>query len=550
LVTPEAREWARKSEQDWPILHKDIGTLFLPKAATLTKEEGIVSMIQPASGLLFNTTGTARRFRQKLFSTFEVIELDNFSALRFGLFKDSISPSAIATLRPIRPTGEPVTYISPKAQWEGNGEFGIRIDPMDVNFVLPDEAANDPHVWTALAWGSRRDLALVRKLRGHETIEKLERKGLVSTRRGVSRGDRGKEQSQIVDMPCIEDDDLLDASFLFVDARRLPKNTDPCTHSADSVSMEAFQLPQLIVKQSWQKATGRFKAAIVKSDRNTGPAFCSRSYFSVHAESEHYGVLEAFCLTLHSSLAAYYLYLTSGRLASWIPEPNKEELLRVPLPPETRDTLSDLADYPEVDRAVYSAFGLKDAESTLIQDLLDVTIPDFKGNESSPGRLSTNRGEFSPSGADDAELRSYCDHFVRVLRAGFGQDKRIKATIFQDTPPHRLPVRLVAFHLDWPNRTSVKVEKVDSPLLYERLRELDRKFIRGGKAKSGGIFFRRIARVYDVYEHNGREIPTIYIVKPDRVRYWTRSVAMRDADEVAVDIETWMQRHALSPLAD
>ena len=552
LATTEAGRWASRSEQGWPILNKDIGTLFLPKAATLTKESGSVSMIQPASGLLFNFTGTATRFRQKLFSTFEFTEICNFSALRFETFKDSISPFCVATLRPMAPGDEPIVYVCPKAEPENDGEFGIRIDPMDVNFVLPNEAANDSYVWTALAWGGRRDLALIRKLRDYTTMEELEQKGVVSTRRGRSVGKKAqKVQPEIVGMPYLKEDAPLDKSFLFLDARELPKNTDPLTHNADSVNMEAFQLPQLIVKQSWQKETGRFSAAIIQSDPVTGPIFCSRGYFSVHADEADYGRLEAFWLMLRSSLAVYYLYLTSGRLAFWIPEPNKGQMLQVPLPKETDLELAELKSPDDVDRAVYAALHLKDSESILVEDLFNYTIPDFKGNELSPGRQLTGRRETSDSSpANDPELRGYCSQFVRVLQAGFGGDKNIKATIFRDTSQHQLPLRLVAFHLDWPKRTGIKVERIDSLKLHDRLKELNEKFMKAGDGQSGGIFFQRIARIYDVYVHDDREIPTIYVVKPDRVRYWTRSVAMRDADEVAADIETWMQRDHLSHRAD
>jgi len=34
-------------------------------------------------------------------------------------------------------------------------------------------------------------------------------------------------------------------------------------------------------------------------------------------------------------------------------------------------------------------------------------------------------------------------------------------------------------------------------------------------------------------------IPTIYLIKPDKIRYWNRSMALRDADEVAADIMMW-----------
>jgi hypothetical protein len=38
---------------------------------------------------------------------------------------------------------------------------------------------------------------------------------------------------------------------------------------------------------------------------------------------------------------------------------------------------------------------------------------------------------------------------------------------------------------------------------------------------------------------HGRKIPTVYVIKPNRVRYWIRSSAFRDADEVVADMLVW-----------
>ena len=53
------------------------------------------------------------------------------------------------------------------------------VEPFDSSFVDPEDAATDPLVWTVLAWGSPRDLQLIRKLRRHPycTIGELENQG-------------------------------------------------------------------------------------------------------------------------------------------------------------------------------------------------------------------------------------------------------------------------------------------------------------------------------------------------------------------------------------
>jgi hypothetical protein len=248
----------------------------------------------------------------------------------------------------------------------------------------------------------------------------------------------------------------------------------------------------------------------------------------------------------NSLLAVYYLLLSSGRLASYRPEPLAREMRGVPipeLPVRSLDTLTSLAD---VDKVVREAFALKDSEWVLVEDLLQYTIPDFKGGETSPGRQPTERNaNLKGLSESEPQLGAYCRYFTRVLKAGFGQDKAVCATIYQDDPHSRLPVRLVAIHLDWPGREELGIEPIEAGELCKRLAELDAKFL-SPERKPGGMFYQRVARIYDEFRHGRRSIPTVYIVKPDRVRYWTRSAALRDADEVAADVALWARSRGRS----
>jgi hypothetical protein len=135
-------------------------------------------------------------------------------------------------------------------------------------------------------------------------------------------------------------------------------------------------------------------------------------------------------------------------------------------------------------------------------------------------------------------LKAYCEYFLKVLKAGFGKNKSICATIFQEKSPSPLPLRMVAIHLDWPGQNKVRIESFDAPDLMKRLFELDQKLLKTA-SNGGGIFYQRVVRVYDSVKINGKKIPTIFLIKPDQIRYWTRSMAMRDADEVAMDIMMW-----------
>lgn len=145
-MTLNAKSWAIKN--NWKSYYKNIGLLFLPKAATLTKQGGKIVMMQPALALLFNQVSTAKDFRAKLFSEFKVEEIVNLSALRFGLFKDAISPACIITLSSLPPDGAPLTYICPKPVFSNEDYYHLVIEPNDINIVYPHEAAVNSLVWT------------------------------------------------------------------------------------------------------------------------------------------------------------------------------------------------------------------------------------------------------------------------------------------------------------------------------------------------------------------------------------------------------------------
>ncbi|MDB9449365.1 HsdM family class I SAM-dependent methyltransferase [Dolichospermum circinale] len=535
-VTPAAKSWAGDV---WTITYGNIGPLFLPKAATLTKSGGQVVMMQPALALIFNQVSTAQEFRAKLFSDFKIEEIVNLSALRFGLFKDAISPACIITMSAMPPDGEPLTYICPKPVMTNEDDYHIVIEPHDINTIYPQEAIANPLVWTALMWGGRRDLSLVRRLNQELSIKKLKDIGIAKTRPGVIRGDRSKVQNHITNKRILESSKFLNRSSPYLKAEELPINNDPFVDSTGFNNFAAFQLPQMIIKLSWQKKSGRFRSVIIDPDNTNQGIICSESYVSIHIPESHISQLNAACLAYNSKLAVYYLLLSSGRFASYIPEVNVDDLLRVAIPELSVGDLQNIKTIDDIDERIRQAFEFKDSEWVLINDLFNYTLPDFKGDGASPGRKRTHRIDNSQSqNNNEPELTAYCEYFLRVLKAGFGQDKQVCATIFQEQTKTLLPVRLVAIYLNKSDSEGVHIKSIDSPDLMEHLKNLNKLYLERGSIEDGGIFYQRVARIYDSVELNGVKTPTIYLIKPDKIRYWTRSMALRDADEVAADIMT------------
>jgi len=98
-----------------------------------------------------------------------------------------------------------------------------------------------------------------------------------------------------------------------------------------------------------------------------------------------------------------------------------------------------------------------------------------------------------------------------------------------------LPVRLLAIHLHWPGRGLVEIEPMESEVLRQRLAKLYADHMKAYD-DGEGFHFERSVRLYAPHPTPNGKVPTVFLIKPDQRRQWTRSMAMRDADEVAAEI--------------
>jgi len=539
LLTEDAKRWADDPAHKWPVANKGIGTLFLPKSAALTAPGGRVAMVQSASSLLFNRSGPARDFRRQFFTSFRVEEVVNLSALRFKVFnrrtkkgstQKAIAPACVICFRPDQPPDEPFSYLSPKETDDSVDEFQILVEPQDVKVIHPQDAADDQDVWTAMMWGNKRDWAFIRQLRRLESLHKLRAENVAHVREGMIPTAKGKLHPGTVGRRFWDGAEFPPGASLYLAEDQVPRSAGVRTHRA--TSLMAFKIPQLVIKQGWQEGVRRFQAVLTESETDDGVLF-TQSYLSVHVPDADAGILKAACLSYNSIFAVYFLLLTSSRFASYRPEPLVEELLRVPIPDPKADILDGVGKRDSVlDARVRDAFGFKEAEWVLVEDLFNVTLADFKGDANSPGRRRTQRN-IGPT--EEPELGQYCEHFVRVLKASFGQDKRVSATVFQEKTSPWLPFRFVAFHLNCDASPPIRFEALESGALLEELEQLNQKWLQTRAVKTGTIYHQRVARIYEYQDSS----PTIYIIKPDACRYWTHSMGLHDADEVAADFMRW-----------
>ena len=532
VITKKAKSWANSSGRNWSIPNNDIGGLFLAKCAQLVTGTGKVALIQSANTLLFNL-GKAAQFRRELFSGHYVEAVYNLSALRHRVFKRrahtkraSVAPVCVIVLNRRKPTpADRVTYVSPKHLRQLLDEFVIVVEPGDSRVLTVGDATSDPAIWSKLMWGSNRDLQLIRKLGIGLNLKKLETEGSVKARQGVNFGDRKKPAPYYNGRKMFDESRFPAASVVRLETADLPMVWDIWVHSRASTNTEAFARPQLLIKHSWTKDAGRFQARACPATGEAG-ILCNQSYMSIHATA---AIVESACLAHNSKIAVYYHFLTSGRFGAYRPKLSKSEILELPIPEPRSGLLDGLDDYDGLDRRAFEVFALKEAERVLVEDAIEYTLDGYLNGDGSKGKQPTLAGDKERS---DAFLQDYCRFFMRVLRAGFGMERSIAATVFR-YHGKKVPYRLVAFALGAGSVDGIEVRDVTSGRL---LRELERI----GHNYSGtraGAFSQQVFRVYEA--DNG--VPTIFVIKPDQKRFWTRSMGLNDGDEVSLDLFRWQR---------
>ena len=534
----KAQVWAKHHK--WPVANNDIGPVFLGKAASLVVKQGRVAMVETAS-LLYWRDGRAEELRKLLFSSFTFDEITNLSALRREMFSGAIGPACVVVFSKEAPQpGTILYYFTPKAMRVAlkskrslHTTQGFTVEPQDVNTLTHEEATNESFIWPLLALGGRRDLSLVRRLMGLPNLAKLELQAQVATRLGVIPGDRKKKLgNEFKERRYFELTQFPEDVFLELEAATVQKWKDPRIDGKGSTDFTPFKAPQLLIKQSFSVKLGRFRAALVKTDDPEWGVICKKTYLTVRDLSLDAAHIRGACVAYNSRLAAYFLGLTSSRIGHYITETLSEELVTVPLPMSAPD-VSSLNSFDAVDEATRKLYSLTAADWALVEDFLDYSLPDALRKRPGPARQHTTRKD--TKGSLEPDLIDYAKTFVRMVKGTFGRERAISSSIYAEPDTRRLPVRMVTIHLDAHNGKPVTIQPMEADGLLDQLARFHDELLkkRTRAVSGGGLGFQRVAYFFHPSREASGRAMNLTIAKPDERRYWTRSMAMRDADQLA-----------------
>jgi hypothetical protein len=508
-IPPSALEYLKANSR--PIGDNQICQAFLWRVIDLAKPMGEICLIVSSKSLLFNRSNPNTQFRKSFFSEVCVKTIVNFSILRHSLFSEAIGPAAAVIFSISSECPQPIAYCNPKPSFSPQDNWLFIIEPQDIAEISRNDSINDNTIWKIAMWGNPRDYELIKKISQLSTLNQITKKYNWSSGEGYIRGKKGRTEDRwLYNKPVVLIESL---QRFFLDEAALPKNIET-EFIRGRVNREIYRGPHLLIGQS-PKNEGLI-AAILHNE-----AVFSDAIVGIHSPEADLDKLAICCAIINSKLAFYYEILTSRKWLVERAELQKEEIMNLPIPENLLDSqifgLNDLKiisknlnSEVEIDKIIKEWYNLDESELILINDTIDFTLDYYKKKSKS----------IAVKQASIDDLEKYGTTFCKVLNNSFSSEKRFKiGNIFKGNGP----LKVLSIILEdssskfSPNQYDERLEDVLKKLDAALLNEI-----------SPSIFIRRSIRRFSKN--------SIFIVKPNQIRFWTKSSALRDADETYKEI--------------
>ena len=379
-ITGKTKEYLEKTNR--VIGDKQIAQAFSIKCSELCKQNGIICLLMPSKGLLFNRSDKSRTYRANLFSDNKVLAIINLSVYRKFLFDHASGPAAAIIYTPKQEEViQPIVYCTPKPIYTIEDIRRFSIDPTDI-CRIPRDIIDDDRIWKIAMWGAPRDLELIGKLQStFAPMASFIEENHMITAEGFKRGNRKHQCCDFEGLPLVEA-----KSFkpYYISSDELPTVDFDDFECIVKNAREIFKAPHLIIKQSHKN--GQFLSEVLDYD-----AVFNHSLLGIHGEIEH---LKYLSVIIGSRIFSYYHILTNRK---WLVERDELEagdIWQTPIPKPNNAELTEacnifdkLVNSPKenylLEQFARNMYRLKEYECYQIDDVIDYVYDYFKNKRRS-----------------------------------------------------------------------------------------------------------------------------------------------------------------------
>ena len=550
-----AQRWAE--QRGLPVPAKDIAWGFVWKSLKVLKSDGLVALLLPAMGVLHNTSSESQSARRQFMRAARVKRIINLSDLCFQLFDGAQRPTCFALYRHDSGDGTPYyfEYWVPKADLNLRLKRLLTLARSDRTRLRSDHVEQDPSIFKRRLWTRPPDEMLLQYLRSIPALG-----ALIRQFKDIRSGEFKRHRDWVIGQGFkptqpnrVNDDEYGTTSspivtqhpYLAADEFRplaLPRIksepwSDATVHRAGF--SEGFIGPHIIIPQGVERRSGRLRAAYAKQS-----LVFEHSLQAIAFPPKQSATAKLLTAVLNSRLAAWFYFHESANLGTDRAKVIQADILKLPFSvpermpdPEhaiaTAQKLVELIDeeleransllrpiddaLDKVDALVYAYYGLDDHDIALVEDSFEYLIPAMQ-----PRRSAGIKAIWANSRAEDrlAYASTLCD----ALKPWF--DKPIDASLAAKSSD----IAVLRLNL-------VKGRK-ERPYSENDTPDVDR-FLREISANLPCALPGNFQIVPDLRFVIGEGM---YLVKPMQLRYWLRSAALADAEEIAADFTAAVAR--------
>lgn len=491
---------------DYKIPQNQISLLFLTQSIGLLKnKDSLLCFIQPSGPLLYNNSKNAIEFRQKLFSSRDIPQILDFTQLtnlfsgRKKINKESETTVGTAAifLHNIESSEQDILHITIRNTKVTNEHLFFDIDSYDFHYIDKDTAIHDPNIWKSNQLGGGRMSLLINRLDNikPKLKEYLKEK---STNSSWAFGDgfiKGKPDSQIIP------EDLIKKKGSYEKAPFLTNSLyfEPEDFDENGIKKKGFLTD---IYFQWKRKPDLFKQPLVLIKKNLGLNSIPVIYIEeniafknevigIHSPIEDKEELREIELSIkNNKLYQFYLLVTSSRagISRSVKTLLQKDILNLPYPAKKEE------------------LKLSYTENILVEDVLNYQIELFAGIKKAKAKEQ----------ASSQELSIFAEVLCYALNSLYGDgNKSFYYNQYSETDSY-----ICAYFKYGKNLDNVPINNGNSLLSETDIHDLV--YNETGKNV-------RITRLVILYRYKD---DTILIIKPKQLRYWLRSIALRDADSI------------------
>ena len=474
LNTPGAkRSYDHYKANHGSLPDKQLAYLFLHEAMEMVAEGGVLSMLQQYN-FLYNQLSLG--FRRNFITKWDVRELFDFISVR-GLFQKGGADTKVVVVvaeasRP--PVNRKILHATFRRSGRADAEQGFDIDYYDLHWLPRELVLGNDGIWRANLLGGGRVLSFVDRLKNFRTLEQYAKDQNWDYGEGLIFGNAKdpRPASHVIGKP-----------FLPVHGLREHKiNSSTITTVPDKPIQwprreEIYSPPFLVIHKHMDLQQGIWRGSyLTYSHEMLGISAAKQG-------KQNLEKLSVWLCRMNRPLQAFIASASSCLSAAKATAILSGDILALPYP-ESGD------------------LDLSSNEQIIIDDIVDY----FRAFV----RLGEDSAVMKESG--HAVLTEFNNVFTRQINAIYKKNP-LHALEFQEWPGVICqPFVFGKGKVDWSGAEELR-GKLDNLLQDQRGETL------------------RITRIARIYDGN-----FVFLLKPDRLRYWLRSVALRDADETLADL--------------